>query len=456
MILFKLIVMVAVMLIRTNDNSERTIESKDDIKNLSLLAGEKIEDIISENPNLLIFPYNLNKYHDNINEKSIFTMSNTHLITDNIMGFVGINDTQLCIASRFAKKNESDCFLHYLLQRVFCLNIFDFKFGSGSEAIWDFYKYLFPYFLNNALKQGLYKTYIRNDYNDEKLKGAIDIKRHIRLNVPYKGKNAYTVREHSFDNKVTQLIRHTIEYLKTNSLDSGILSSSAETIENVRIILENTSHYNKNDRAKIISLNSKRLNHPYFTNFSLLQRICLHILKHKRITFGTSKNKIYGLLFDGAWLWEEYLNKVFCENKIELEHPRNKERVGGDHLFVNYPRQSIYPDFIKRKGKSKVAHYVGDAKYKPLDWAGDKTNKDDYYQLITYMYRYECNRGILFFPHTGDKKLYEKRHEIDGETENRECIEIGLKVEQSISDFKEFRRSMKKNEEVMCKCMEVK
>jgi len=440
-------------MIKTRDNSKIVIGNKADIENLSLLAGRTIEDIIDEKKELLIFPHSLNKYHDYINEQSIFSISDNKLITNNIMGFIGINDTQLCIASRFAKDDESDYFLHYLLQRVLSLNIFDFKFSSGNDAVWDFLKYLFPYFLNNALKQGLYKTYIRNNYNDEKLKGAIDAKRHIRLNVPYKGKNAYTIREHSFDNNITQLIRHTIEYLKTSSLGIGVLSSNNETRENVRLILENTTLYNKNDRAKIISLNNKTFNHPYFTNYSMLQRICLQILKRKRITFGTNKNKIYGLLFDGAWLWEEYLNKVFLENAIGLEHPRNKEKKGGDYLFVNH--QHIYPDFIKRKGTSKTAYYVGDAKYKHLDRSGDKTNKDDYYQLITYMYRYECNRGFLFFPYSGDEKIYKNHHEIDGVTKNRICTEIGLKIEQSINTFKTFKDSMKNNEKEMCKpvCM---
>jgi 5-methylcytosine-specific restriction endonuclease McrBC regulatory subunit McrC len=443
--------MVTAMMIKTKDNSVIPVDSHDDIKNLSLLAGIKIEDIINKDPELLIFPRDLNKYHDDIDKSPVFTISSNQLMTNNIMGFISVNDTQLCIASRF-DDNEDNYFLHYLLQKVFSLNIFDFKFNTGFEAIWDFYKYLFPYFLNNALKQGLYKTYIRNNYNNEKLKGVIDVKRHIRLNIPYQGKNAYTTREHSYDNAITQLIRHTIEYMKTSPLGIGFLSSNNETTRNVRTILENTANYNKNDRAKIISINSKKLNHPYFVNYSILQRICLQILKKKRITFGTDKNKIYGLLFDGAWLWEEYLNKVFLENGIGLEHPRNKEKTGGDYLFADR-QQSIYPDFIKRKNTNKTAYYVGDAKYKHLDKKVDKTNKDDYYQLITYMYRYECNKGFLFFPYSGNEKIYKRRREINGITKNRVCTEIGLKIEQSEIGFKEFRKSMENNEKQICECM---
>jgi 5-methylcytosine-specific restriction endonuclease McrBC regulatory subunit McrC len=437
--------MMVVVMIRTKDNSEYNVKDNVDITNLSLYSEKKIED--KEIRNLLIFPHYLNKYHDDIHKESIFTLSGNQLITNNIMGFIGINDTQLCIASRFSN-DESDNFFHYMLQKVFSINMFDFKFKTGKDTIWDFLKCLFPYFLNNALKQGLYKTYIRNNYNNEKLKGTIDTKRHIRLNIPYKGKNAYSIREHSFDNAVTQLIRHTIEYMKTSSLGKRILTANRETSENVKVILENTALYLKKDKNKIININNKIINHPYYTKYSILQRICLQILKNKKITFGKNKDKIYGILFDGAWLWEEYLNEIFIENNIKLEHPRNKEKKGGDHLFAD--GQPLYPDYIKRIKNSSIAYYVGDAKYKHLDRNGDKVNKEDYYQLITYMYRYECKKGFLFFPYSGDNKLFNRHRKINGVTENRVCIEVGLKIEQLENNYLLFKDLMKNNERKMC------
>jgi 5-methylcytosine-specific restriction endonuclease McrBC regulatory subunit McrC len=440
---------VTVML-KTRDNNNKeplSIENQDDIENLSQYAGKDIRDIVKENSDLLIFPRSLNGHHDDIDKNHIYTLSDNQLITGNIMGFIGVNRTQLSIVSRF-DTGENDFFPHYMLQKVFSLNIFNLETGYENNSVWDFLHYLFPYFLNNAMRQGLYKTYIRNDYNNEKFKGTVNIKKHISQNMPFNGKIAYTVREHSFDNAVTQLIRHTIEYVRTFPLGNGILSSNNETSENVRVIMENTPRYNKNDRVKIISQNSKILNHPYFTNYAILQRICLQILRNKKITFGENKNKIYGLLFDGAWLWEEYLNKVFIENNIGLHHPKNKERRGGDYLFKDGKR--IYPDFVKKKKTEKTANYVGDAKYKHLDTEVDET---DYYQLITYMYRYECDKGYMFFPYSGYGARYSRTREIDGVTEDRTITEIGLKIEQSKSNFREFKKSMKDAETEMCGCL---
>ena len=40
---------------------------------------------------------------------------------------------------------------------------------------------------------------------------------------------------------------------------------------------------------------------------------------------------MYGVLFDGAWLWEEYLDLTM--HKVGFKHPKNKERQGPIHLF---------------------------------------------------------------------------------------------------------------------------
>ena len=429
-----------------NNNGNLIVDSKIDLQNLGDISNRSIEELIQKNHDLLVFPQNLKKYGDAIDRQFIFSLSGNKLTTHNIMGYIGINktETQLRIASRF-DNGRNDYFLHYMLQKVFSINIFDLKFGTDEDTIWNFLLYLFPYFLNKAIRQGLFKTYVRNYYNSVNLKGSVEIERHLRINNPFNGKIAYKIREFSFDNAITQLIRHTIEYIKSSPLGIGVLSSCNETIENVKIIIENTPRFNKNNKDKIISMNIKLLNHPFFMYYSLLQKICLHILRNKKITFGDNKDKIYGLLFDGAWLWEEYLNKVFIDNGLELEHPRNKEKKGGDNLFIGGPR--IYPDFIKREKKSNTARYIGDAKYK------HKMTREDYYQLTTYMYRYECNKGYLLFPCSENDSLFQYVRVFDGNKRDRKCIELGIKIDQSETMFKEFKENMKKAERKMCECL---
>ena len=112
-------------MLRTTDNNCGKEIEKDFLPDLNLIANKKISDLILEdNPNLLVFPNDLNQTGDKISEEYLFSLHGSILTTGNIMGFVGINNSEITIHSRFAK-NNNDYFLHYMLQKVFSINMFD-------------------------------------------------------------------------------------------------------------------------------------------------------------------------------------------------------------------------------------------------------------------------------------------------------------------------------------------
>jgi 5-methylcytosine-specific restriction endonuclease McrBC regulatory subunit McrC len=374
-------------------------------------------------------------------DSHIFTLEDNTIKTGNLMGFVGRNNTQLTISSRFYSE-ENDYFLHYMLQKVFAINLLNFDLKSDSENIYDFLLYLFPHFLKKAYSQGLYKAYKREEYNDANVKGAIDVKRHIRVNIPFCGKIAYTTREHSHDNAVTQLVRHTIEHIKTHPFGSGILTNDPETRDIVsKFCFITQNSYKKNARQKVVSANQKPVSHPYFTEYKMLQKICLRILQREKLTFGTENDKIYGLLFDGAWLWEEYLNKIL---KNDFIHPENKTGKHKKYLFENF--QPIYPDFISKQQPI----IVGDAKYIPLGNQQEYAESSEratsiYYKSITYMYRFKSNYGFLLFPHP--EKPFDKTYKIK-ET-NGILRKLGLAIPQNAKNFIDFQNDMRKHEQLL-------
>ena len=153
-----------------------------DLENLKLISNVKISDLSNSNHNLLVFPRDFNQYGDNINENCILSLSGEEISTGNIMGFVGINETQLTIRSRFDKGNNSDYFMHYMLQRVFSINLFDMKHSTSADSIFDFLIYLFPYYLKKALAQGVFKKYRRFEHNDANVKGSINVTQQICQN----------------------------------------------------------------------------------------------------------------------------------------------------------------------------------------------------------------------------------------------------------------------------------
>ena len=62
------------------------------------------------------------------------------------MGFVGRRNTMIRIQSRFTSDDGRDYFLHYMLQKVFAIHLFDLKHLTDEESIFDFLIYLFPTF----------------------------------------------------------------------------------------------------------------------------------------------------------------------------------------------------------------------------------------------------------------------------------------------------------------------
>ena len=287
------------------------------ISDLEMIANLKIGELkIDDNPNLLVFPRDLHQHGDEIGESHIISMKDDMISTGNIMGFVGVNDTQLDIKSRFAQEDEEDYFLHYILQKVFAINLFDIKHTTNEQRVFDFLLYLFPYYLKKAIAQGLFKKYRRFEHNDANIRGPINISRHIRENIPFRGTVAYTTREHSYDNEITQLVRHTIEYIRTKQNGTCILNNDSETKESVSQIVMATQTYNTRERSRVINQNLRPIRHPYYSEYTPLQKICLQILRHESLKYGHEKDKVYGILFDGAWLWEEYLNKIFKDLKI--------------------------------------------------------------------------------------------------------------------------------------------
>lgn len=363
--------------------------------------------------------------------------------TNNMLGFVGKGGTDVFIHSRFSNGND-DYFLHYMLMRIAGLSIFDFESGvrQTKDNFGNLLFFLFPAMLQRALCHGILKTYVNRSYNNASLKGKIDLPRHIRYNKPTTGRIAYTVREYSADNVIMQLIRHTIEFLQKDTMGRMLLTNNQEIKRVVRQVVELTPSYSPNEVRKVIERNRKTTVHPLYAEYRPLQRLCMAILEYKKVTYDRSTKKIYGLLFDGAWLWEEYVGKVVHEL---MEHRKHGDGKGVICLFQDElgSFQRIIPDYIG-KGKYNI---VGDAKYVMLQnkrcLCAEQASAI-YYKTIMYMYRFNATKGVLFYPmkrgETGSSFSDYKIKETDGH-----LYELGLSIADAMS-FKDFCLLMRKNE----------
>ena len=426
-------------LLKIKDNSQQKKISFSQIERLvSKIADKTLKQL--EEEGVFVFPEIIKEAEDLTQEQMILQSFNDTYRSSNVMGFLGCDDERLIIVSRFC--GEEDFFFQYLLDRVLDFpNLMVLKSDANQDnRLFNFLLFLFPYYLKTAMRKGLFKQYIRHKYNDGNVKGTIDIARHIDKNTPFVGNIAYSQREFSYDNSLMELVRHTIEFIKIKPYGNKLL---IKVKDYVKLVIGATPGYELYDRQKIIDQNKKNpIRHAYFKEYLALQRLCLLILRYQKHQIGSGSKQIYGILFDGAWLWEEYINKLIDD---AFYHPMNKGNKGAQQLFDrNIGR--IYPDFISRNSEDRI---IADAKYKPIDNIGNR----DYLQILAYMFRFDAKIGYFLYPEsevTGNMRLrlncgstYEKnvmpRNDIS-------ITKYGLKIPNDAQDYDSFVIKMKSAE----------
>lgn len=393
---------------------------------------------------LFIFPEAIKKVEDLTRDQMILQEFNGKYRTGNVMGFIGYGKERLIIQSRFCNDKE-DYFLSYLLERVLNIpNIVSLDADTSSDKrLLNFLLFIFPKYLENAIRKGLYKQYIHKKYNDTNIKGKIDIPRHLTKNTPFIGSIAYSQRLFSYDNMLMELIRHTIEFIKSKSYGSIILSDIKEEL---KLIVNATQSYRTCDRQKIIEQNKKNpIRHAYFREYSALQRLCILILKSEKHDIGSGIQNSYGILFDGAWLWEEYINILLSSH---FYHPKNKSKFGAQQLFSD-GKGLIYPDFIS---KSTDPRLIVDAKYKPIE----NIRGRDYLQVLAYMYRFDASKGYYIYPDSEGQvplvlnlnkgSTYENNVSVRDDVN---IIKLGFKIPNKSADYDDFKMQIHESELVL-------
>ncbi len=404
------------------------------------IADKTLEQL--EQEGVFVFPAIVKDAEDITQEQMILQSVNDSYRSGNVMGFLGCGDERLMIESRFCGEGE-DYFFQYLLDKVLDFpNIVDLESDANQDnRLFNFLLFLFPYYLKTAMRKGLFKEYIHHRYNDGNIKGTIDVARHIKENTPFIGNIAYSQRVFSFDNSLMELVRNTIEFIKRKPYGSKLLT---KVKDEVKRITDATPGYAPYARQKIIEQNKKSpVRHAYFREYLALQRLCLLILQHQKHQIGSGSKQIYGILFDGAWLWEEYIHSLIADI---FYHPMNKGGKGAQRLFHGNIGL-IYPDFISRNRETRI---IADAKYKPIDNISNR----DYLQLLAYMFRFDAKSGYYLYPeaeNADDLKLWMNRGSTyEANVMPRDDISItkhGLKIPADAQDYAAFACKMKAQEQ---------
>ncbi len=426
--------------LKIKDNSQISKERFSDYSMITnKIANKTLEQL--EREGVFVFPELISDTDDLVKEQLILQSINDSYRTGNVMGFIGCGNERLVIESRFST-GKNDFFFQYLLERVLDFpNILDLDTDANQDRrLYSLLLFLFPIYLTSALRKGVYKTYVRNQYNNINVKGTVDIPRHISKNIPFTGNVTYNQREYSYDNHLMELIRHTIEFIKRKPYGNKLLF---KVKDEVKLVIDATPNYEPYDKRKVITENKQNaVRHAYYREYRALQYLCILILQHEKHQIGSGMRQVYGILFDGAWLWEEYINLLI---KDSFYHPMNKGGKGAQRLFTGNIGL-IYPDFISKNNKRRV---IADAKYKPIDNIGNR----DYLQVLAYMFRFDAKEGFYLYPEANTQdglklwmnsgSTYEKNVTPRGDVS---VTKHGLKIPNDAKQYDAFVERMKVNE----------
>ena len=413
----------------------------DELEFMTALSELSLKALI-EKRNVLVFP---NSFQAGDDSQYVLSMNHNqegswNVQTYNLIGYIGRGNAEIKINSRFDVPEHYN-FLHYLLLKTQNINLFDCDVNSNLySSMFDLLKFLFPKYLDEAISSGLLKMYDFFAYDNSKLKGHIDVNRHIKNNLPFMGNIAYNLREHTCDNYIIHLVCYCIDYLQKDKIGRLLLAKDEVTKYHVEFVRSLGKSYRKNTLSQTLSKNLRTPIHPLYIKYRSLQKLCLALLLHRHISYYGSTEKVHGVLFDAAWLWEEYVALVIKDSYKHIVRGKGYKLFSdGTSTF-----QEIIPDFLSIQQEHRI---VADAKYISLDDAthlsADRASAI-YYKTIMYMYRFRANKGLLLYPGSKNSSATSQRYNIidtDG------CLmKIPMKISRK-EDFWEFVEEMKLKEE---------
>ncbi len=325
----------------------------------------------------------------------LFRKLGSQWFTGNFVGVLSLGNDSIEIYSRFEDEEHKFAFINHMLNKIYDLNDWLLTQGGNNKTDLNFdllLKLSFLSKLKNAYREGEYKSYEKVHKNDTAPRGTIDIARHIKLNLcPENYKVAYSYNEYTSKNSYIYLVRLCYEML----FEKGKKPKGKEVDD----LLFKSQDYWSYDKRQIIHKNeNKPITSPLFKCHRDLQKFCLDMLRHKKMTldsFGTEDGK-YGVLIDCAWLWEEYIATLLKDYFIH-KTMSSKEK---DCLFADEkgePFQRIIPDYV---GKNYLP-VIADAKYMNLYGIRDLQDEQRnsvYYKTVMYMLRYQSKLGMIFYP----------------------------------------------------------
>lgn len=352
--------------------------------------------------------------------------------------------------SRF-DPGETYNFTNYILSKALQLNsrVFpDMEIGRDRDKMMQLL--LAIVFINQirvAFKSGIYRCYRNYENNDSRVRGRIQVERHIKLNPIFNGNIAYTYREYTADNDINRIILTAYETLcKGNRafMRSLMNSPGSRSAKDFFTQLSNiTTPASRQEIQHLLRGNKKKIHHSVYRNWEAVRKTAIQILHHAGIkTQESGASTVSGVLIDMPKIWEKYLERVLQEHGIPGFTCQKEEDILDG-------KRTLKPDFLNKDEK-----IVLDAKY-TNSWSNavlgkEKWDRDGTFQVLSYMYVFGCDTGGILCPVLNTDKAIDQDPHIIHKTflANKGMAIIPLVIPQC-EDYKVFVRDMKQAEKTL-------
>lgn len=355
--------------------------------------------------------------------------------TQNYVGIFQLGNERVVITSRFDQKNKP-FFLYYLLETCWDAALLTQE-SLGGAYDRDMFDVLLVAKLaiqiQKAWKKGTLRQYRTFERNDSRVRGPIDVPRHIRENLGQdNGRIAYRTRAHSLDNPYNVLLLQAVDTAARQhpALLNRLCRRLPEFQAALRILRQEAPDWVKVRREAVLRHTAKKIINPVYRDYEparIAARAVLQRLGADPQGKSQRGSVVTGVFLDMDRLWEDFLEKeLFSGAQAAAQEPN---RILDGHLNVR-------PDFLwKEKG------VVLDAKNRPV-WSETlsprpemrkkgtglrkknvqreergvwkkklwekriglweknvrKKVQDDVYQVLSYMLALDCQDGGVVFP----------------------------------------------------------
>jgi len=269
--------------------------------------------------------------------------------------------------------------------------------ASKSEQTNEFQNiiaYLFIQTLEKASVLGLPKIYQQQTQRSHKVRGKIDVNAYLKREMPFLGKLTTTYREQKYIQEIIDVLFLTCKKLEQNfgkEIHCKILGT-------YQLLKQNYSGNYINNDIIVKAKNHTVLQNPIFEPFKKVLNYAEILLKDQSLVVKNQENKMktYGYLFDISQLFELYLEKLLRKHFSDWQVTSQEELQVYQNMFF---KRKMFPDLVMRHKETNQV-IVFDAKFKKMRLLKNDLDRDDFYQIHSYIQYYQKKTlfGGLLYP----------------------------------------------------------